>query len=213
MASRIIHLAITGELIKQYEFKDLARLRFGTILPDAACNKEEYQLSHFKMKIGDKSERSYNLSEFRTKFSEKMKTDDLYLGYYLHLIQDLLYRNFVYERYHWDPKPEGNMERLYSDYRQLNRYVIDKYGLHCDVNIPEEFETEIIHQVAAFEPGSFLVEYKKDFEPLAPAERFFFTDAMVDKYIGWAVEYCKKELEALKAGAHYFDELKWSWGK
>lgn len=29
-----------------------------------------------------------------------MLKDDLYLGYYLHLVQDALYRNFVYDRYH-----------------------------------------------------------------------------------------------------------------
>lgn len=35
---------------------------------------------------------------------------------------------------------------------------------------------------------------------------------MVDEYIQWAVEYCKKELAALENGSYYFDEYEWSWG-
>ncbi|SDB67582.1 hypothetical protein [Butyrivibrio sp. INlla16] len=35
MASSIIHLAVTNELTKRYEFKDEGRLKFGAILPDA----------------------------------------------------------------------------------------------------------------------------------------------------------------------------------
>lgn len=39
----------------------------------------------------------------RSRFLFKMVEDDLYLGYYLHLIQDLFFRNFVYHRCHWQP--------------------------------------------------------------------------------------------------------------
>ena len=35
MASSIMHLAVTNELIKKYTFKDINRLKFGAVLPDA----------------------------------------------------------------------------------------------------------------------------------------------------------------------------------
>ncbi len=35
MASSIIHLAITSELTKHYDFSNIDRLKFGAILPDA----------------------------------------------------------------------------------------------------------------------------------------------------------------------------------
>ncbi len=213
MASRIIHLAITNELTKKYAFKNPARLYFGTIVPDAASNRQEYLQTHFKMAIGEKTERSYNLTEFREMFAEEMKNDDLYLGYYLHLIQDLLYRHFVYDKYHWDPRPEGNLARLYDDYRQINQYLIKKYEMVNDVVLPASFEQERISKIAEFDTERFLEEYKQDFQPVAYKERFFFTDDMVDEYIQWAVDYCKKELDALREGSHYFDEYEWSWGK
>lgn len=213
MASRIIHLAITNELIKQHEFSDVDRLRLGTIIPDGAANREEYLSSHFKMKIGNENERTYDLTRYRTLFGDAMKTDDFYLGYYLHLIQDLLYRHFVYDKYHWDPRPEGHLERLYDDYRQINAYLIRKYEMQNDIHIPADFETERINEIASFQTIHFMEDFKKDFEPIEYKERFFFTDSMVDEYIQWAVQFCKKELEALMESTYYFDEYEWSWGK
>ncbi len=87
-----------------------------------------------------------------------MKADDLYLGYYLHLIQDLLYRHFMYDRYHWNPKPDGNIERLHDDYKQINAYVISKYGLHSDIHVPNGFASEKINELADFEPDRFIQE-------------------------------------------------------
>lgn len=212
MASRIIHLAITNELSQQYEFSNIDRLYFGTIIPDGVSSCQDYILSHFKLRISDTGKRSYNLTEYKEKFGNLLKADDLYLGYYLHLIQDLLYRHFMYDRYHWNPKPDGNIERLHDDYKQINAYVISKYGLHSDIHVPNGFASEKINEIADFEPDRFIQELKNDFERIEYKERFFFTDNMVDEYIQWAVEYCKKELAALENGSYYFDEYEWSWG-
>ena len=212
MASRIIHLAITNELSQQYEFSNIDRLYFGTIIPDGVSSCQDYILSHFKLRISDTGKRSYNLTEYKEKFGNLLKVDDLYFGYYLHLIQDLLYRHFMYDRYHWNPKPDGNIERLHDDYKQINAYVISKYGLHSDIHVPNGFASEKINEIADFEPDRFIQELKNDFERIEYKERFFFTDNMVDEYIQWAVEYCKKELAALENGSYYFDEYEWSWG-
>lgn len=212
MASRIIHLAITNELSQQYNFSNIDRLYFGTIIPDGVSSCQDYILSHFKLRISDTGKRSYNLTEYKEKFGNLLKADDLYLGYYLHLIQDLLYRHFMYDRYHWNPKPDGNIERLHDDYKQINAYVISKYGLHSDIHVPNGFASEKINEIADFEPDRFIQELKNDFERIEYKERFFFTDNMVDEYIQWAVEYCKKELAALENGSYYFDEYEWSWG-
>ena len=212
MASRIIHLAITNELIKQYEFNDIERLRLGAIIPDGVSNRDDYSLSHFKLKIND-DERTYDLTKFRNLFKDKMMTDDLYLGYYLHLIEDLIFRNFVYDKYKWDPRPEGNVERLYDDYKQINSYLINRYNIQNDILVPNDFEKEQINEVACFEPHKFVEEFKKDFDEVTYKERFFFTDNMAMEYISLCIELCKKELDALKNGNGFFNEYEWSWGK
>ena len=146
----------------------------------------------------DTGKRSYNLTEYKEKFGNLLKVDDLYLGYYLHLIQDLLYRHFMYDRYHWNPKSDGNIERLHDDYKQINAYVISKYGLYIDIHVPNGFASEKTNEIADFEPDRFIQELKNDFERI--------------EYIQWAVEYCKKELATLENGSYYFDEYEWSWG-
>lgn len=73
-----------------------------------------------KIPIYDGVKKTYNLTRFREMFQENMKIDSLYLGYYLHLIQDIVYRKFVYTDYQWNPKIPGNIERLYHDYQLIN---------------------------------------------------------------------------------------------
>ena len=196
----MMHLAVTEELIKRYGPGGADRLRFGTVLPDAVTDRREYSLSHFRIKTGGGG-RAYDLTAFRNRFGDLMKTDGLYLGYYLHLIQDLVYRHFVYDEYRWDPVPEGNVERLHGDYRQANAYVIRRYGLTADIRVPDAFENEPLNGVAAFDIPALIRELKRDTEPAEPRERFFFTDSMADEYIRRAAEQCGRELDALKNGA------------
>ena len=85
MASSIIHLAVTKELTKRYKFKDENRLKFGAILPDAGRGKD----SHVKKAVWGLNKRVYDFERFRAEYGELMKSDDLYLGYYLHLVQDI----------------------------------------------------------------------------------------------------------------------------
>ena len=44
MASSIMHLAVTSELAKRHTFKDLDRLKFGAVLPDAGENKKGHNI-------------------------------------------------------------------------------------------------------------------------------------------------------------------------
>ena len=115
MASSIMHLSVAAELAQKHEFKDLERLKFGVILPDAG----EGQKGHLGKHIWGFNKKAYNFELFREKFGELMKTDDLYLGYYLHLVQDICYRHFVYDKYKWNPMIPGNVEKLHKDYRIL----------------------------------------------------------------------------------------------
>ena len=87
MASSMIHLAIIQCIIVKTEFNNLDRLRLGVILPDGAVSGN----SHLKKMICEQTRVTYDLEFYREKYGEQMKTDELYLGYYLHLIQDILY--------------------------------------------------------------------------------------------------------------------------
>ena len=115
MASRIIHLAITEILAGKYTFKDINRLKIGVTLPDASAPGQNTERSHLKIQICGLTKKTYDLTRYRKEFGKRMKEDDLYLGYYLHLVQDILFRYFMYEMHRWDSKAPGNVARLHND--------------------------------------------------------------------------------------------------
>ena len=125
MASSMIHLAITQCMTKEIEFNNLDRIRLGSILPDGAISGN----SHLKKKICNDKRITYDLEFYRQKYLEQMTKDDLYLGYYLHLVQDIFYRKYVYFEHNFDSSIPGNVEKLHRDYEITNWYVVNQYNL------------------------------------------------------------------------------------
>ncbi|WP_026498809.1 tyrosine-protein phosphatase [Butyrivibrio sp. WCD2001] len=196
MASSIIHLAVTNELTKRCEFKDEGRLKFGAILPDAGNGNA----SHLKKTTWGYNKRVYDFERFRSEYGEKIKIDDLYLGYYLHLVQDICYRHFVFDKYKWNPTIPGNVEKLHKDYSIINFYVASHYGLSNDIEAPADFNSEEITKLCPFDIARLMKSMAKYFIPVPDEDIFFFTKEMADEFISEAVELCLKELKALENG-------------
>lgn len=207
MASRMIHLAITDLISKEYEYKDKNRLALGSVLPDAATSGN----SHLKICINDGMKKTYDLTGFRSGFLPKILEDDLYLGYYLHLVQDLFFRDFVYDQYQWDPLPSGNVERLHNDYALINQYVIQKYALSNTITVPVSFEEEPLNKLASFSIYEFLTDMKADFQSHLTGTTFFFTKEMADEFIAYACEKCKREIYSLFHDLDCLDERALAW--
>lgn len=207
MASRIMHLAITDSISKKYKYKDKNRLELGSILPDAATSGN----SHLRIMISGGMRKTYDLTAFRSYFLSKMLEDDLYLGYYLHLVQDLYFRNFVYHRYHWDPLPPGNVERLHRDYALLNQYVVQKYALSNTITVPSSFDEEPLNKLGCFSICEFLADMRSDFQSSLTGTAFFFTKEMADEFIVYACEKCEQEIHSLLNGSDCVDERAMAW--
>ena len=213
MASSIIHLAITNELTKRLSFTDVSRLEFGAVVVDAGVGGNQNGNSHMKINVQDGKKKIYNFDRYRELFGERMLKDDLYLGYYLHLVQDVLYRHYVYDRYHWDPTALGNVERLHKDYKIINRYVIDKYGLMNDLIVPDRFEDEAINQISAFDTEGLMQNMNSYFLPVDEEPIFFFTKEMADEFIEEAVEFCAEEVKRIRNGEQGLDMLTYAWNR
>lgn len=194
MASSIIHYAITCELIKRRQFNNPDRLKLGSILVDSGYNGN----SHMKISVAGGHKNTYDLDGYKSIYGELMKQDDLYLGYYLHLIQDILYRHLVYDKYHWNPLIPGNVEKLHRDYAIGNFYVVQKYNLKNEVTIPADFDKEPINQVCSFDLEGLVQNMNSYFAPSEEDDIFFFTKEMADEYIAEAVGYCIQELDNLE---------------
>ncbi len=211
MASRIIHYAISDILLKTIKFNDTNRLKTGVLLPDVPNKPSVSHNSHFKYYTLPGVEKTYDLTAFREMFKEKILTDDLYLGYYLHLVQDMVYRNFVYEDYKWNPHEAGNVERLHNDYALINAFVIEKYGLKNDLQYIDDFETEEIQKMFIFDISKLSTDFSNDFKNKSSGEIFFFTHEMADEYIERAVRVCVNEIFALRNSRPLIDEKEYAW--
>ncbi len=207
MASSIIHYAITCELIKRRRFKDTGRLLLGVVLPDSGS----YGNSHLKISVDDGLRKTYDFDTYREMFSSLMKEDDLYLGYYLHLVQDVVYRHFMYDKYHWNPHIPGNVEKLHRDYEIGYYYVVRKYDLKNEIQIPEGFEHEPINRICTFDPDGLADRMNSYFIPVEKDDIFFFTKEMTDEYIAEAVEYCERELDNIDDPSKCIDGYKVAW--
>lgn len=211
MASRILHLAVLEEMMKNITVSDKNRFRLGCILPDAYNPAVPKADSHLKISVCGKSKKTYDLDRFLSLFEQEMKADELYKGYYLHLIQDLIFRELIYDKYKWNPTIPGNVERLHNDYHLVNQYAIRKYGLTNDIHVPDGLENEKIYTVYPFEAEAFLREMQHDFTDECTGENYFFTEKMADEFVEWATDTCVKELLVLEEGKHYVDAYERAW--
>ncbi len=206
MASSIVHLAITNELLKRHSFNDINRLKYGAVIVDAGYNGN----SHLKIDVLD-GKKTYDFDAFRKMFGDKMREDDFYLGYYLHLVQDVLYRHFVYDKYHWNPMIPGNVERLHKDYEIVNNYIIKKYNLVNDLLIPEDFDEEIINNLCSYDTKGFRKRMDSYFIPVEDRDIFFFTREMTDEFIGEAIDFCLYEINCLARNESGIDMYEYAW--
>ncbi len=209
MASRLLHLSILTRLAKRHPFKDSQRLFFGAILPDAP--RSGAANSHFRILCDGGRKKTLDLTRFRSQFLSSIENDDLYLGYYLHLIQDLVFRKFIYGDLHWNPAVPGNVERLYNDYRLLNRPVIERHSLPDAIVPPERFDEEPLQQQFQFDAEQLLRDYRSDFILAGTGESFFFTPARAEAYLDMATAVCDHEMEAVRNRAPLLDEYAYAY--
>ena len=209
MASSIMHVAISTGVLRA--FPDIERNRFllGSMFPDAAGPGN----GHRKINVCDGTKKTYDLPGFRRQFAEQLKHDPLYLGYYLHLVQDLVFRVYVYRTHHWDPMPEGNRERLHNDYAITNSYIIERYGLTPDLELPEGIASEPLFADENFDLGGFLESYHTYFGKKVDGDIFFFTKEMADECIAMCLSRCIAEVQAIRTGTGFIDEIEYAWDR
>ena len=211
MASSIVHLAITTELARRVSFSDENRLKFGSVVVDAGVGGNETGNAHMKVHVLDGQKKTYDFDRFREMFGERMLSDDLYMGYYLHLVQDALYRHYVYDIHHWNPRIPGNVERLHRDYQIVNPYIINKYQLKNDLVVPADFDKEDLTTICSFDTARLLKDLEYFFTPTEDGDIYFFTREMTDEFISEALAYCEREVDKVRKGEKGIDMLDYAW--
>lgn len=215
MASRLMHIAVCSQLEKVLDIKDLNRFRVGQILPDAILSKNKADFNtHFTKTYDNNSRKIMDFSDFFEKYKEKIKNDDLYLGYYFHLIEDDIFRVILYYDVGMLSK-RGNpdfMQMLYKDYHILNNYLVKKYSLKNDLYEPDNFDIEKINEIAPFEVADFIKAMDVDFnEKISGEKTIHFTEYFADTFIKKCTSVCVDEYNALLNETHAVSPYDYSW--
>ena len=137
--------------------------------------------------------------------------DALYLGYYLHLVQDTFFRNFIYGECHFDSSVPGNVEKLHHDYAVTNFAVAERYGMDKTMVVPLDLTGESINELAEFDVPELVREVQTQFAPTPEKETSVFTQTMAQELVERSVSLCRKELQDLRAGLPGLNSAEWSW--
>lgn len=211
MAQRTIHLAMAKLISEKINIENQERFEFGHLLPDAVSDRENRDKSHY-IKLG--AYVVYDFEQFGKEYREKILQDDLYLGYYMHLIEDVFYRRVLYTYSNMGDigKYPERVRVLHKDYHLLNKYIIDKFQLKNGIQIPDEFEKESINNIADFgRIKDYMLELDNDFNDSVCGKTVYFTETMLDEYMEKYLDDCVEEIKAIWNGESHLRVSDYKW--
>ena len=193
MAQRTIHY-LFGEIIaEQLNIQNKQRFLLGSILPDA-IERSYRSASHFKVKTD--TCKYFDFTAFQNQYFDLMRQDDLYFGYYMHLVEDAFYRTFFCSNGFTMPKTKDEVVVLHHDYHILNSYIVSKYHLHNILEGTFSLENEPVCRIAPFHIDAFLQEMAQDFTEQTEGVPVYLTVEILDRYVNTylplAIEVAKR---------------------
>lgn len=207
MASSLIHLAVAKKVLESINVDNEKHYYLGAIAPDIAKKVGiGRNRSHF-IKDGENTD-TPNVIRFLNKY-KKYLTNSYELGYYIHLLTDVLWfdeflPNFVKdgclvskmgELIHF--AEDELLEILYDDYSNLNPQLIEHYNLDLSLfyekfDFPKSYITEVSEeyfQDVVDKLGAYCIKECNS--------NFVLQLENVIHFIEYACVYCLDELEKL----------------
>lgn len=213
MAQRTIHYLLGEELIP-LGIRDADRFRIGNLLPDAIEDLVFRAQTHYQIDTvkGGKSLRFSDFERFRRDFSPLVETDGLYLGYYMHLVEDACYRIFwqkvrLFER----DMTREKVAILHNDYHLLNAYIVSRYGIRDELVMPAHFSDEPINRIYPFLLRDFLSEMRGDFTEHPEGKTVYMTEALLEEYLSDTRGVCRDALRRILTGGEPLDSMRLTW--
>lgn len=211
MAQRMIHYLMGVLMLGEIPALDRKRFLTGTILPDAYEDVRQRDLTHYTSTLEDGTT-CYDFEHFREMYGQRLAEDDLYAGYYMHIVEDDLYRCFIRRDHKLDVYgTPGHVEKLHMDYRLLNVYIRERYRLSDELTVPAEVENEPLLKRARFAVRPFMESFAEDFTEEIRGETVFLSEQLLDEFMERYLPMAKEELAALRQGRRYLKASDWSW--
>lgn len=212
MAQRTIHILFATLLSDKLELFDKNRFLIGSLLPDAYKIATNRKISHFIKYISDENCLYFDFHDFLEQFQNKVIDDDLYLGYYAHLVEDAFYRYFLYYEKHFIEKIKSyELNILHNDYHILNSYIAKKYALPSHLELPKAFEDELLNGITEFDIPQIVSDYENDVVELCNGKTVLLTEAMLDEFILKYIDILAEELHSVRNGRSKLNTLDYKW--
>ena len=211
MAQRTIHYLFGEIFSKQVNFKDRNRFLLGSVMPDAYENASDREITHYKVKTENRA--YFDFCRFREQYRDLIFNDDLYLGYYMHLVEDDFYRQFIYNKGYKMPRTHEEVVLLHNDYHILNSYIVNKYNIQNVLKKGIDLAQESIGKIAAFRINEFIEEMSYDFTEQTTGETYFLTERMVDEFIDKYTPIGLEELKHIQSGSFTLQALDYAWSR
>lgn len=211
MAQRTVHYAFGQRLLDHIGPDNAPRFLLGSLLPDAIHSKADRDASHYIFR-GDDGSHYYEFDRFRREFAAQMR-DPLYLGYYMHLVEDSFYRAFCHRDYHYYFVRETDVRALHRDYHLLNPYLIQHYALVNRLTVPADFAEEPIALIARFDLQQLYDDLAQDFIERPEGEFTFLSREMMDEFIMRYLPPAENELLSVLDGKELLHAPDFAWKK
>ena len=212
MAQRTIHYVFGELLLRECPVRDRQRFLLGSILPDAYADRADREATH----LMDRSRPGFGFFDFdvfRERFAPQLAEDDLYLGYYMHLVEDNFYRSFFRERVGIaiDAQNPEQIAVLHRDYTLLNTYIVSHFGIENCLEHPADFEREPLNVLARFDLDRFLAAFTADFTEKREGGTHFLTEALLDEYLARYLADALRELRTVRRGGRWLRAADMAW--
>lgn len=206
MAQRTIHY-LFGEIFSQHvELKNKKRFLLGSVLPDAFTDVSDRNKTHFKHRMPELNRSYFDFDKFKEQYFDLMQKDDLYLGYYMHLVEDAFYRDYIYCGRFEMPKCREEVALLHNDYHILNSYITEKYKI-SNILEPIDISNEPLCKIADFRAAEFIEDMANDFTEQTKGETVYITEDMLDEFIEKYVTKGIDELKSVQRGKDYLKAI------
>lgn len=201
MASRMMHYAISINLAKELNIKDFNSFAIGNLAPDMIGEKHlDYLKSHFINTCEQGCSNAINWVKFIEKYGHKSIDNDFTLGYFVHLISDAYWSDFIQSKYLSEYPAEiqaDNLEQSYRDMKKCNIPLIQYYAMEyalAKVEIPkiEEIDLSYFEEVICALKNDFVNSENSEVH----FEIFKFDDIV--EYIEKVTKKCIVEVQKLK---------------
>lgn len=149
MPSRMIHYLIAEKVAEQVKIENLNRFKIGSLCPDMSCREDSSKnCTHYLEIHCDK--KGGNWMTFVSRYVNKMKQDELYLGVLCHLITDMVWFHEIMEtqirsKVKSKEERQAMYQKGYVDFHRLNYILRNEFGLVYNLEEDRNLELDGLH--------------------------------------------------------------------